>query len=236
MTILVPIDASAPSRAAVRVAAGLAKAQDDALVILHVHSGPHPASLDILARLHELAAPARERGVSVRLRVVRGAVVDQICAWSRRPGVRMVVTGTRGQKPSSADTHESVARVLMKCSPVPVVAVRPGDDGLGTVDGPIQVIAVPGSVTATVALQLSRVWQRPTVEAQVTASPQLVDTTLVRRSDVLTVMPFDPDCEWADWCVEFMEQARGALALVGGEGCGCEVSGGPFEALARSAR
>ncbi len=216
MLILVPIDASAPARAAVRVATALAMAQNIGLVMLHVHTGPQPASLDILAQLHEIAEPARNEGVAVRLRVVRGAVLHEICAWSQRPEVRMVVTGTRGPNPSSLPVLESTARALMKCSSVPVVAVRPGADGLGAKDGPIQVVSGGTTLPLAIGHQLSRCWNREMVLAPAPTNLAQVDSNLVDCSNALTVVPFDPDGDWVGWCVELMRRAKGGLALVGG--------------------
>lgn len=204
--------------------------------MLHVHIGPEPASLDILAQLHEIAEPAHDEGVSVRLRVVRGQVVDQICTWSRRSGVGLVVTGTRGLKPSSTPVHDRTVRALINCSPVPVVAIRPGEDGMGTADGPILLVSGGNSLPLTIAQQLSRVWRREIVNASLVAGPKLIDTVFIRRSDILTVVPFDPDCACADGCVELMTRATGGLALVGRGGCGCAEAGGPRKALSPFAR
>lgn len=124
MSLLVPIDLSAPSRCAIGLAARVGRATGEETLLLHVSEGPTP--LDHLAQLHMLASPLREAGLRARLREVVGAPVENICSEAERRAVRWVIMGTRGRWGSSADGPPgSVARGVLAHAPVPVIAVRP---------------------------------------------------------------------------------------------------------------
>ena len=159
MTILVPIDPSRPSRAAVQVAALLARVLDDELLLLHVSTSPPP--LDRLAELHAIAEPLRGEGVPVRLRTAQGDVVERVHAFSH--GARWVVMGTRGTTLGARARGDSVAWRVLSASPAPVVAVRPSDVGVGAPlrDGPLLLVSPEeGAPAHALAAALSRAWGR----------------------------------------------------------------------------
>jgi hypothetical protein len=113
--------------------------------VVHVAAG-HPP-LDVLGALHQAAAPLEAAGLSARLRVVIGSPAEGICEAARAPDVRWVVMGTRGSSGWNHDAAGSVARAVLACSPVPVIAVRPGrfrEDLLGLAAGenPLRVVVL----------------------------------------------------------------------------------------------
>lgn len=124
MSLLVPIDLTAPSRCAIGLAARVGRATGEEALLLHVSDGPTP--LDHLAQLHALASPLREAGLRARLREVVGAPVENICSEAERRAVRWVIMGTRGHWDSPNNGQPgSVARGVLAQAPVPVIAVRP---------------------------------------------------------------------------------------------------------------
>jgi nucleotide-binding universal stress UspA family protein len=120
VSILVPIDLSAPSRCAIELAALLAKAVPCEPVLLHVTREQQP-SLDLLAALYALASPIHALGINARLRTLPGQPSAIICEEAIRRDARWIVMGTRGAHLG----EDSVARQVMVSCPVPVVAVRP---------------------------------------------------------------------------------------------------------------
>lgn len=118
MSFLVAIDLSAPSFAAIEIAAWLGRSLGEEVWLLHV--APAAPSLERLAALYDLAAPLREAGVQARLRTASGEIVPRVIQEAVRRGCRWILTGTQGSAASV------VARSLMSRSPLPVLAVRPG--------------------------------------------------------------------------------------------------------------
>ena len=117
MSFLVAIDLSAPSFAAIEIAAWLGRSLGEEVWLLHV--AKDTPSLERLAALYDLAAPLREAGVQARLRTASGEIVPRVIQEAVRRGCRWILTGTQG-------SASSVARSLMARSPLPVLAVRPG--------------------------------------------------------------------------------------------------------------
>ena len=124
MSLLVPIDLSAPSRCAIRLAARIGRATGETALILHVSEGPTP--LDHLARLHALATPLRDAGLQARLREVVGQPAEQICLEAERRAVRWVIMGTRGDW-SAVASPGSVARTVLERAPISLSGV-PGSN------------------------------------------------------------------------------------------------------------
>ncbi len=218
MTILVPIDATAPSRAAVEVATALAARDGSDLVLMHVHPGPEPAGLDLLASLHGIAEPVRSLGVSVRLRVRTGDPIREVCGWAQRHGMQLVVTGTRGGPLVGTESAPSMARALMKCSTVPVLAVRPGRGGLGPGPGPVRLVADQPSLASEVAQLLAEVWDRVLEPSSIAQLPADVRS---QTDGSLTVLAFDPTCSSSHACGRLVEKRPEVIVLVSDVSCGC---------------
>lgn len=119
MTILVPIDVSAPSRAAIDLAARLAAAEGLQTVILHVSSSA--STLANLVDLYTLADPFHAEGRDARLRTVTGDPALVICSEALRRKARWIVMGTRGK----GTKKSSVSAAVMARAEVPVIAIRP---------------------------------------------------------------------------------------------------------------
>ena len=120
MSLLVPVDLSAPSRCAIGLGAEVGAALRLDAVLLHVAARIPP--LDDLARLWSLAEPLRLVGLRARLSTAEGLPADGICREARDRSCTWVVMGTSGR----AGEAGSVARAVLGRCPVPVVAVRPG--------------------------------------------------------------------------------------------------------------
>ncbi len=217
MTILVPIDPTAPSRAAVRLAGMLALEQDHDLVLLHA-AMPRP-SLETLAALHRIAEPLRAQGVGVRLRTVAARPAEAICREATRRDCAWVVMGTRG----TADTEDSLAMQIMGCSPVPVIAVRPG-----TSDATLPVGWV--SRSRDLAFELASTWAASLgsplrrLRAATDGGPPLVDFNGDETTVSDVIIDFDPRCDTMGWCAKVLREVPGTVLLVGSEHCGCETS------------
>lgn len=218
MSILVSIDASQPTRAAVRLATVLGRARQLPLVLLHVHPGAEPADLDLLADLHDLAEPIRRQGVAVHLRLVSGDPVTEVRHWAQRLGAELVVTGTRGAAIASGPDERSFARRLMLSAELPVVAVRPGGvDHLSSV----HLVGRTSAAAEGFASDLAGALRLDLTQDEAVPAPVCVDSAAIGEDDALIVVPFDPACEWSEWCGSLVARAAGTVALVGGPDCGC---------------
>lgn len=226
MTLLVPIDPTDPSVAAVSLAASLGAALGHELVLLHVSETPPP--LDVLAALHRLGEPARARGVPVRLRLAQGDPRTVVCEQAQARGAAWIVMGTRGGPLLDADPGASLAGSVMRCAPVPVVAVRPGrpDGGapLAVVDGGAAVVRELGLVLAD-ARGLRPLACRPLVEGTPPWTPAEGRAPAAWGGAVIA---FSPDCEGLAWCGRVLQETAGDVVLVSHGPCGCaEVAAPP---------
>lgn len=226
MTILVPIDPTRPSRAAVLVAALLARTLDDELLLLHVSAAPPP--LARLAELHGIAEPLRAEGLRVRLRTAQGDVVERVHSFAQ--GARWVVMGTRGTTLGAGADGDSVAwRVLSEAS-VPVVAVRPGTSGGGALlhDGPLLLVSPDeGAPAQALAAALSRATGQPTRRVSpALAGPGLFIGQVPPMGHPLggAIISFDPDCVTKGWCERVVATLPEPVLLVGGGPCACEAA------------
>lgn len=136
-TILVPIDFSDPSRAALGKARELAEHWGAALRLLHAYSPPSglPPGFamdpDFEAKVaqaaeHALRDLARECGaasnVRVTVEVARGGPVEAIVAQAR--GADLVVMGTHGRTGLAQARLGSVAERVVRTAPCPVLTVH----------------------------------------------------------------------------------------------------------------
>jgi universal stress protein A len=147
-TMLVPTDFSTGSRAALGLAADLAKVHGAKLLILHVaellpgltadtmvhgEGGGATVRLEDFHRAQTLAwmeqdrdlAHARE--VPVELVFVLGSVVPAVLAEADRRGADVIVMGTHGRTGLAHLVMGSVAERVLRQSRVPVLTVRVAD-------------------------------------------------------------------------------------------------------------
>lgn len=220
MTILVPIDPTEPSRAAVWLAGLLADRGDHELLLLHAAS-PRP-SLDTLAALHRIAEPLRREGLRVRLRTVDARPEEAIPREAEARACAWVVMGTRG----SAQADKSLAMSVMARSSVRVVAVRPGKHG-PLRPGRVGWVAAPGSASCDIAEMLAAVRNTEAVslepDLQLSPPVRLSGGDPVKEGFASMVLDFAPDCANAGWCRRMLTESESHVILVGSERCGCEA-------------
>ncbi|MHB9286715.1 universal stress protein [Halobacteriales archaeon Cl-PHB] len=140
-SILVPVDGSDESMAAVQEAADLATVHDAVLHVLYVvdsSTAVNDAPMDVLSHLEQFGEEAIERardvaddaGVrSVQGSVMMGLPVSDILEYVDEEEVELVVMGTHGRSGLDRLLLGSVTEKVVRASPVPVLTVRThGDD------------------------------------------------------------------------------------------------------------
>jgi universal stress protein A len=131
-TLLVPHDFSACADAALVLAAQLAHHHHADLVLVHVSdvapNVPRDADEAIVRgasrRLEDLAAPLREKGLSVATRARIGDISTEVLGVAKDDDVSAVVIGTHGRAGLSRALLGSVAETVVRRADVPVVIVR----------------------------------------------------------------------------------------------------------------
>ncbi|HEY5093885.1 MAG TPA: universal stress protein [Candidatus Eremiobacteraceae bacterium] len=141
--LLVPVDGSAPSDAAVTLAIRLARDQDARLVFLHVSEvariaamvtttgmcvDPTPALNAEHAfgaeALHDAEAQARQSMVQSEALLVEGRSADSILETAFRNGTDLIVMGSHGRGGIPRALLGSVAEDVLRKSKVPVLVTR----------------------------------------------------------------------------------------------------------------
>jgi nucleotide-binding universal stress UspA family protein len=141
--ILVPVDGSAPSDAAVKLALRLAHDQDANLVFLHVSEvakiaamisstavcvDPSPALDAELAAgqdaLSRAETNARTSAIPAESILVEGASADSIVKTAKRNGADLIVMGSHGRGGIQRALLGSVAEGVLRHSSVPVLVAR----------------------------------------------------------------------------------------------------------------
>lgn len=140
--ILVPLDGSAFGEQALPVALSIARRAGATVRLAHVHVAGQPAygdtpasvhdSLDMQARaterayLDELAQRAMlSHAVPVECALLDGPVADALCDDAQAGGVDLMVMSTHGRGALGRAWLGSVAAVLVRQAPVPILLVRP---------------------------------------------------------------------------------------------------------------
>lgn len=142
-TILVPIDFSDASAAALRYARALAQAFGSALHLLHVVQDPYVqpwaaealgVSLagvlerweqDALANLERLLPPAERGALSVTCATRVGHPFVEILGYAADTHADLIVMGTHGRGPVAHMLLGSVTERVIRRAPCPVLTVRP---------------------------------------------------------------------------------------------------------------
>jgi len=144
-TILVPVDGSAPSNAAVALAVRLARDQDAKVVFTHVCEiakiaamvSTSTASIDPSyaleaerdvgeAALHEAVDRATGGGVSADSWIEEGSCVDTILNSARQHKADLIVIGSHGRGGIARALLGSVAEGVLRHSNMPVLVTRAG--------------------------------------------------------------------------------------------------------------
>lgn len=143
--ILVPVDFSEGSKAALDLAATFAKTFGATLELLHVWAPPtmvpmplvvvtsaaeQPMSLEELARttagtqMKDLVEPLRKQGLEVHARVAIGTPAREIAELAGLGHFDLVVMGTHGRGLLGHALLGSVAEKVVRHAPCPVMTVR----------------------------------------------------------------------------------------------------------------
>jgi nucleotide-binding universal stress UspA family protein len=144
--ILVPVDFSGRSRAALSFALGLAREQRADIELLHVlpAAGPLAVTLDAWSgrpmphagdgelldakeQLEALLSSVDHQGVTMHQKIEEGDAAASIVRIAVEDAVDLIVVGTHGRAGLAGLIHGSVARTLLSCAPCPVLTLR--DDG-----------------------------------------------------------------------------------------------------------
>ena len=143
--LLVATDGSEAARAALAEALALATASGSEVAVVTVWRAlqgdygvtyPSAAMLDDLLHaerqqaesvLRKAVREAELAGVPVRTRLTTGDPVEQICAYAREIGARLIAVGTRGHGTVAALILGSVSNGVIRNAPCPVLVVRVPD-------------------------------------------------------------------------------------------------------------
>jgi nucleotide-binding universal stress UspA family protein len=140
-SILVAVDASEPSKAALRQATEIAKAVSANLVLMNVvdvtkllsvagYETPYPVDAIEIMRddartiLAEAAAMCKDCGITSVEVASEGEAVDEILDVAKEQRVDMIALGTHGRQGISRLFLGSVAEGVLRRSDVPVLVVR----------------------------------------------------------------------------------------------------------------
>ncbi len=138
--ILVAVDDSEPSAAAVSLATELAAAEDGLLLLCNVAESailtdnarlPGYGRTPLVEQLHggvrslaDAALIAKDRGVRADTVPVEGAPVEQLLHAARTLGADLIAIGTHGRRGLQRVLFGSVAEGIVRRSSIPVVVVR----------------------------------------------------------------------------------------------------------------
>jgi universal stress protein A len=140
-SILVPVDFSDPSDAALRYAFRLAHLSGASLHVCHVLPLPH-----VLDALYERGLTAPETGQEIRRKARRhlkqrlatsgndgptihmhfseGEAAPGVLTWAAKLKADLIVMGTHGRRGATRFLMGSVAEAIVRCAPCPVLTVH----------------------------------------------------------------------------------------------------------------
>ncbi len=140
--LLVATDGSAAAGAALDEAISLAAETGDQIAAITVWRAlqgdfglayPSAAMLDDLldaerehaeSTLIEAVARAESAGVHIKTRLATGDPAEQVCAYAREIGARLIAVGTRGYGSVASLLLGSVSNAIIRNAPCPVLVVR----------------------------------------------------------------------------------------------------------------
>lgn len=131
--ILVPVDFSPTSRAALDRAMDLAERFDGNVTLLHVYHFPPYELTDSAVNeittaadrsLEALASDLKSAGIPINARTARGSLPEAIVDFAKGEGVELIVIGTHGRTGVRHAILGSVAERVVRTAPCPVLTVR----------------------------------------------------------------------------------------------------------------
>ena len=133
--ILVPIDFSTGSDAALEMATSLARDSGGFLILAHVeviplsaaggeylYAMPEPPTEELLAKLDAIVLP--DSHVPVERRLLAGDPAEAIIRLAQTEDVDMIVMGTHGRRGLTRLLMGSVAEAVVRAAPCPVLTVK----------------------------------------------------------------------------------------------------------------
>ncbi|MBV9326235.1 MAG: universal stress protein [Chloroflexi bacterium] len=126
--ILVPLDGTPESNAALPAARTIAHATDASVYLLQVLESPagEASANDAANKLTRVAGELGANGVRVESAVRRGQAADEIIQQVREQAADLVIMRTRGRAGIERAVLGSVGERLLSRSDVPIVMLRPG--------------------------------------------------------------------------------------------------------------
>jgi nucleotide-binding universal stress UspA family protein len=153
-TILVPLDGSAGSNAALPAARTLAKALGASVRLLRVFgSDDRDISRDATDTLHRIADELAASGVTVSCGIRHGDAAEEILEESRSIPAELIAMRTHGRVGLERAVLGSVTEQVLKRSEVPLLVLRPGGRRLTGVRK--MLVPVDGSPGGAVALGMA---------------------------------------------------------------------------------
>ena len=139
-SVLVGVDFSPVHEMAVKTAAGLAKALNAELVLIHVASaepdfvgyepGPEVVRESVAhvmrahhRKLQEVESHLRNEGLKVRALMIQGGIADKLIEEAKKIGAEWMVLGSHGHGALHHALLGSVSHSVVKHAPCPVVIV-----------------------------------------------------------------------------------------------------------------
>jgi nucleotide-binding universal stress UspA family protein len=133
--ILVPIDFSMYSDAALTLATSLARDGSGTLVLAHVeliplsaaggeffYNAPEPHTEELVDKLEHVIPP--DSAVPVERRLLSGDPADAIIRLAETEHIDLIVMGTHGRRGLSRLLMGSVAEAVVRAAPCPVLTVK----------------------------------------------------------------------------------------------------------------
>jgi len=133
--ILVPIDFSPYSDAALALATSLARDGDGTLVLAHVeviplsaaggefmYAIPEPPTEELLDKLEHVVPP--DSHIPVERRLLAGDPADAIIRLAESENIDLIVMGTHGRRGLRRLLMGSVAEAVVRAAPCPVLTVK----------------------------------------------------------------------------------------------------------------
>ena len=134
--ILVATDFSSCSQEALTYAVSLAQKLNATIFLTHILEPiDYPVILTVMEwsesdlfkvrqKLDHMAEPFRQKGVPIETHLLQGHVAETIVAEAKKMECNLIVIGTHGRTGMAHFFMGSVAELVLRASPVPVLTVR----------------------------------------------------------------------------------------------------------------